>query len=144
LLWTWHSPAINDAIARSPVLELALHCTLFLTALVFWSAVLTISAAARWQTIPVLLLTSKLTCLLAALLIFAPRILCKSASHLGHIEEGLAGLLPLDDQHLAGLLMITACPLSYLLAAVVITVQLIYRPEPPGTILRRRRLPIGQ
>ncbi|PZE01514.1 cytochrome C oxidase assembly protein, partial [Klebsiella pneumoniae] len=39
MLWTWHSPAINDAIARSPVLELALHCTLFLTALVFWSAV---------------------------------------------------------------------------------------------------------
>ena len=31
----------------------------------------------------------------------------------------------LDDQQLAGLLMIAACPLSYLVAAVVITVQLI-------------------
>ena len=33
----------------------------------------------------------------------------------------------LDDQQLAGLLMIAACPLSYLVAAVVITVQLLNR-----------------
>lgn len=144
LLWIWHSPRIYDAIAQSPVLELALHSTLFLVALVFWFAVLTISPAARWQAIPALLLTGKLTCLLAALLIFAPRTLYKSASHLDHLAEDLTRFSPLDDQHLAGLLMITACPLSYLVAAVVIAVQLVGQPERPETVLPRRRLPIGR
>lgn len=143
-LWTWHSPPLYDAIARSSALELALHGTLFLAALAFWSAVLSISATVRWQAIPALLLTGKLTCLLAALLIFAPRTLYRSVSHLGHVTEGMAGLRPLDDQHLAGLLMITACPLSYLIAAVVIAVQLVGQPETSGTILPRRRLPIGR
>lgn len=144
LLWAWHSPSIYDAVSRSPVLELALHGTLFLAALIFWSAVLTLSAAARWQAIPALLLTGKLTCLLAALLIFAPRTLYSSESHLGHVTEGMAGLRPLNDQHLAGLLMITACPLSYLVAAVVIAVHLVGQPAAPGTILPRHRLPIGR
>ena len=49
-----------------------------------------------------------------ALLIFAPRTLYH---------------LALDDQQLAGLLMITVCPLSYLVAAVVLAVQWIG----PGT-----------
>lgn len=144
LLWTWHSPAVYDAAALSPVLEFALHSTLFIAALAFWFAVLTISTAARWQAIPALLLTGKLTCLLAALLIFAPRALYRSANHLGHSAESLTEIRPPDDQHLAGLLMITACPLSYLVAAVVIAMQLVGRPEARGTISPHRRLPIGR
>ena len=48
--------------------------------------------------------------------------------HLVHGAEHLPALRS-HDQHLAGLLMITACPLSYLIAAVIITVQLIGRPQ---------------
>lgn len=141
LLWTWHSPGIHNLTAESPGFGLVLHGVLFLTALLFWISLLTISAAVRWQTIPALLLTGKLACLLAALLIFAPRTLYESAAHLVHTTGHLSAL---DDQHLAGLLMITACPLSYLVAAVIITVQLIGRPQTAAVASVDRSLPVGR
>jgi putative membrane protein len=141
LLWTWHSPAVHNVIVHSPALGLTLHGVLFLAALAFWLTLLTISAAARWQTIPALLLTGKLACLLAALLIFAPRTLYDSASHL---VDATSRLPALDDQHLAGLLMISACPLSYLVAAVIITVQLIGRPQTTAAPSVHRSLPVGR
>jgi putative membrane protein len=141
LLWAWHSPAVHNVTVQSPALAVALHGVLFLAALSFWFTLLTISAAARWQTIPALLLTGKLACLLAALLIFAPRTLYESAAHLVHA----AGHLPaLDDQHLAGLFMITACPLSYLVAAVIVTGQLISRPQASASALVHHSLPTGR
>ncbi len=141
LLWAWHSPAVHSATAQSPALGVALHGVLLLAALLFWCTLLAISAATRWQTIPALLLTGKLACLLAALLIFAPRTLYDSAAHLVHATGHLPAL---DDQHLAGLLMITACPLSYLVAAVIITVQLIGGPQASAAPSVRRSLPIGR
>ncbi|WP_291865547.1 cytochrome c oxidase assembly protein [Bradyrhizobium sp.] len=144
LLWTWHSPAVHHVTVQSPALGLALHGVLLLAALSFWFSLLTISAAARWQTIPALVLTGKLACLLAALLIFAPRTLYESAGHIVHAAESSSAFRALDDQHLAGLLMITACPLSYLVAAVMITVQLIGRPQTAAAALERHNLPAGR
>jgi putative membrane protein len=141
LLWAWHSPAVHNVTLQSPALGLALHGVLLLAALSFWFTLLTISVAARWQTIPALLLTGKLACLLAALLIFAPRTLYESAAHLVHATGHLPAL---DDQHLAGLLMITACPLSYLVAAVIITVQLIGRPQTTAAPSMHTSLPVGR
>jgi putative membrane protein len=71
------------------------------------------------------MLTAKLVCLLAAILIFAPRVLYGATGHLMHVGEQWSAAQELSDQHIAGLLMIAACPLSYLVAAVVITAQLI-------------------
>ena len=144
LLWTSHSPAVHNVVVQFPALWLALHGILFLSAVLFWFALLTISAAARWQTIPALLLTGKLACLLAALLIFSPRALYGAADHLVHAAGHLPGLRALDDQHLAGLMMITACPLSYLVAAVIITIQLIGRPQTPAAVLPHRSLTLGR
>jgi putative membrane protein len=144
LLWTSHSPAVHNVIVQSPALGLALHGVLFLAALFFWFFLLTISAAARWQTVPALLLTGKLACLLAALLIFAPRTLYESAGHLAHAAEHLPEFRALDDQHLAGLLMIAACPLSYLVAAVIITMQLIGRPQASAAIQLRHSISSGR
>jgi putative membrane protein len=42
-----------------------------------------------------------------------------------HLHDAPAGLA---DQQLAGLLMVAACPLSYLVAAVIVAAQII-RPE---------------
>ena len=144
LLWTWHAPAVHGVIIRSPALGVTLHVVLFLAALLFWLALLTISAASRWQTVPALLLTGKLACLLAALLIFAPRTLYESADHLAHAAENFSALRPLDDQQLAGLLMITACPLSYLVAAVIITAQLIGCPKTSAPPMPHGSLPVGR
>lgn len=125
LLWAWHAPVVYNAAAASPLVQSALHATLFVVATAFWASLLTVTLASRWQSIPALLLTGKLACLLAALLIFAPRILYSAAGDLAHAAHQAATIGPLDDQHLAGLLMITACPLSYLVAAVIIASQLI-------------------
>lgn len=110
LLWFWHAPPLHH-LAMQPGGAIAMHVSLFLAALAFWTLLLELAERAGWQAILALLLTGKLACLLGALLIFSPRLL----------YMGVA----LDDQQLAGLLMITACPISYLLAALVIAVELI-------------------
>lgn len=140
LFWTWHSPVVHGFGVSSPVLAAILQAALFLAALSFWFTILGMTGATRWQAVPALLLTGKLACLLAALLIFAPRTLYDSAGRLVHAT----GHFPvLDDQHLAGLLMIAACPMSYLVAAVIVTVQLIGRPPISPSALPNRNLPVG-
>ena len=144
LLWAWHAPAVYDVAMKSHTAQLAMHGLLFVAALLFWLALLTVGKPARWQTLPALLLTGKLACLLAALLIFAPRTLYDAAGHLAHSAQRLSGLGNLDDQHLAGLLMITACPLSYLVAAVMIAVQLVNTREAQNATEPRRSLSISR
>lgn len=143
LLWAAHAPAVHHLL-QSPAAGLTFHAALMLAALFFWFSLLTTSAVSRWQTIPALLLTGKLTCLLAALLIFAPRTLYGFAGHPAAAPEHLSLHHALEDQHLAGLLMITACPLSYLVAAVIMTVQLIGRAEISAAPMPGGRLPIGR
>ena len=104
-----------------------MHAVLSLSALLFWTCLLSLPDARRWHAIPALLLTGKLVCLLAALLVFAPRMLYGDHAH---------DLAALDDQRLAGLLMIAACPLSYLVAAIMITVALVCR-DTPQPVLRQ-------
>jgi len=117
LLWAWHAPLVQHAAAGSPGYHAMAHAALFLSSFVFWSAIIRLPERHGWQAIAALLLTGKLACLLSALLIFSPRMLYDVSLHHGR----------LDDQQLAGLLMITACPLSYLIAAVVLASQLVGR-----------------
>jgi putative membrane protein len=132
VVWLAHAPSVQAAALAFPGIQLATHGVLLAAALSFWILLLSLPEARRWHAIPALLLTGKLVCLLAVLLVFAPRALY-GTSH-GH---GLS-IQPLDDQHLAGLLMIAACPLSYLVAAVVITVQLLNRDHAAHAALRQR------
>ena len=99
-------------------LHVAIQFALLAVALWFWFAVLGQSGSARWRAIVALLLTGKLFCLLAALLVFAPRALYPV--ELAHVHHGAAAD-PLADQYLAGLLMLVVCPLTYVLAGVLIT-----------------------
>jgi len=116
-----HVPSVQGAAAASHVLQAGMHGILLLAALAFWTAVLALPDPRKWHGVAALLLSGKLVCFLAVLLVFAPRALY--GGHL-HAPESVG----LADQQLAGLLMIAACPLSYLLAAIVITVQGINRP----------------
>jgi putative membrane protein len=119
LLWAWHVPAIQRLASVSYSLNVAAYASLFICSFVFWGVVIRAQRATRWHALAALLLTGKLTCLLSALLILSPRALYDAGNHAGG---------HLDDQQLAGLLMITACPLSYLIAAVVIVARLVNRP----------------
>jgi len=116
LLWFWHAPLVH-AHLESPAVQAVMHVSLFLAALAFWVLLLNMVERAGWQAVLGLLLTGKLACLLGALLIFAPRLL----------YDGDPAAL--SDQQLAGLLMITACPLSYVAAGIAVAARLvIHRP----------------
>jgi putative membrane protein len=123
LLWAWHAPAVQRAAAASPGLHLVMLGSLALAAVLFWALLLASSATSRWGGLAALLLTGKLACLLGALLIFAPRDLYS----LPGVSFALCSIGPstLADQQLAGLLMITACPLSYVVAGVVLAAQMM-------------------
>jgi putative membrane protein len=122
LLWAWHAPPVQRHVVDSPVLHAVMHASLFVIAFGFWRALLRLPSASRWHGIAVLLLTGKLTCLLAVLLIFAPRLLYALPAH-GH---GAGAPLPgLADQQLAGLLMVAACPLSYLVAGLIVAARIL-------------------
>jgi putative membrane protein len=125
VLWAWHAPIVQNLILHAPSAMIVAHAALLMAATVFWASLLSLTGSSRWQAIPALLLTGKLVCLLAALLVFAPRALYGAADHAAH---------GLGDQHLAGLLMLAACPLSYLVAAVIITVHLIGADQPPRSL----------
>lgn len=125
VLWAWHTPAIQQLAAVSAVAQIGLMAMLAGAALWFWQAVIGAARAGGWSALGALLLTGKLACLIGVLLIFAPRDL-----------YGLPGLVlalcatgpsSLDDQQLAGLLMVTACPLSYLVVGVALAAHMLTR-----------------
>ncbi|MBA3447538.1 MAG: cytochrome c oxidase assembly protein [Pseudaminobacter sp.] len=122
VLWGWHAPPALDAIMRSDQLHLVMQASVFLCALWFWSAVFFIKDDGRWRAILALLLTSKLFCLLGVLLVFAPRALYPApGSGQAHVLN--QGVGALDDQQLAGLLMLVACPATYVIAGIVIAAR---------------------
>lgn len=121
-LWAWHAPVTQQIASASWLGQLALMATLGLAAIWFWSAVL---GAADWRALAALLLTGKLACLLGALLIFAPRDLYELPGLT--LAFCVSGPSTVADQHLAGLLMITACPLSYLVTGVALAAKMLGR-----------------
>jgi putative membrane protein len=120
LLWGWHSPAAIQYAFASAAGFAAMQLSLFLAALWFWHSVIAAARTSRWRSILALLTTGKLFCLLGVLLTFAPRPLyplpAESYAHMGHSVSEAA----LSDQQLAGLLMVVACPLTYVLASIVV------------------------
>ncbi|WP_189427396.1 cytochrome c oxidase assembly protein [Devosia pacifica] len=121
VFWMWHSPVMMNAAMSSPLLHLLMQVSMFAVALWFWAAILTLPASRRWAGIFSLLVTAKLFCLLAALMIFAGRPLF--ATGMG-IHDG-AGIT-LADQELAGLIMIVACPLFYVSGGVYIAARWLF------------------
>lgn len=130
LLWSWHLPPAFSAAGNDPALMAVMHLSLFIAALWFWMTVLGTGTAGRWQSILSLLLTGKLFCLLAVILVFAPRPLYPLFSHHGAQPASLAAAL--EDQQLAGLMMVVACPLTYVLAGVILATLWLYELEREG------------
>ncbi|EGW21462.1 cytochrome c oxidase assembly protein [Methylobacter tundripaludum] len=112
LLFAWHSPLGIGLAMKGHAGTLLMQATLFFSALWFWLTVFNQTGEHLWRAVIALLLTGKLFCLMAVLLIFAPRVLYSMTAINMPIE--------LADQQLAGLLMVTVCPITYVLAAVVL------------------------
>ncbi len=110
LLFAWHSPLGIGLAMKGHAGTLLMQATLFSSALWFWFTVFNQTGEHLWRAVIALLLTGKLFCLIAVLLVFAPRVL-----------YGMTAMpIELADQQLAGLLMVTVCPITYVLAAVVL------------------------
>ncbi|WP_137392240.1 cytochrome c oxidase assembly protein [Rhodoligotrophos defluvii] len=115
LLWGWHAPRVFDAAMADTSLLLAMHLSLFASALLFWGALATMPGDQQWRSIFALLITGKLFCLLGVLLTFSPRVL------FGHSHGTAHGASALADQQLAGLWMLIACPLTYVAAGIFVS-----------------------
>lgn len=116
LLWGWHSPAALSSVMLSPPLMALMHVSLMAAAAWFWASIAAMKAQDSWRALFALLVTGKLFCLLGALLVFAPNLLF-DFSLAGH-HPGMAQTL--GDQQMAGMLMLIACPLSYVAAGIAL------------------------
>jgi putative membrane protein len=118
VLWAIHAPGVLTAALEKPALHVLVQAILFAVALWFWLAVLAQIGRGGWRALAALLITGKLFCLLGILLTLAPRVLYPH-HHGSPVEVALA------DQQLAGLMMVVACPLTYVLAGVIIAARWI-------------------
>jgi putative membrane protein len=114
LFLAWHSPRGVGLAMDGPAGALLMQATLLFSALWFWLTIFNQTGKHLWRAVIALLLTGKLFCLIAVLLTFAPRVLYDVTA----VNASMT--IELADQQLAGLLMITICPLTYVLAAIVL------------------------
>jgi len=136
VLWGWHAPPALEAALGSLLLHLTMQASLLTAALWFWAAVVATVGEDRWRAMVALLITSKLFCLLGVLMVFAPRAIYAVLGPAAHTMHG-GSFNPLADQQLAGLLMLVACPATYLVAGVVIATRWLgVLDETPATVGR--------
>lgn len=121
----WHSPQAMTLAMHSLLGGILMQLTLLAAAVWFWWCIMNWRSQNIWPAVGALMVTGKLFCLVAVLLVFAPRLFA-GAVHMGHSGAGLA------DQQLAGLLMIAACPLAYVATALVLISRWLRRLDPVG------------
>jgi putative membrane protein len=123
----WHSPPALQAGITDSFTGALMQWSLLAVATLFWLILLLRIEANRWGAIFALLLTGKVFCLIGALLVFAPRLLFVPDFASLHPDAGFTLAQTMADQQLAGLLMLTACPLTYLLASIGIVGDWLFK-----------------
>jgi putative membrane protein len=116
-IWAWHAPPLFEATLTSDLAHTAQHLSFFLSALLFWWALL-YAHGRRSHGAGVLYVftTAVHTSVLGALLTFAPRLW-----YPGYANTTQAwGLSPLQDQQLGGLIMWVPASLVYLAAGLAL------------------------
>jgi putative membrane protein len=117
-LWLWHAPPLFNAALADGTLHHWQHATFFVSALLFWHALLRHGAhAARGAAILYLFTTTVHTGVLGALITFAPTPLYAPFDY-GLLTPG--ALTPLEDQQLGGLIMWVPGALVYVGVALAL------------------------
>jgi putative membrane protein len=125
-LWLWHLPSLFDRALRSEAWHAAQHLSFLLTALLFWSAMLS-PRRSPWIAAALLFATSMATGALGAFMAFS-----ESPWYGPYAALGLAafGLTPAQDQQLAGVLMWAPGGLFHAIVAIALVApQLRSRPD---------------
>jgi putative membrane protein len=100
-LWLWHTPSLFDLALRDDFWHAAQHVSFFLTALLFWAAMLSARHAIGLRAL-CLFATSIVSGALGALMAFSESPWYAPYALLGMTPQGLT---PGEDQQLAGILM---------------------------------------
>lgn len=120
VVWSWHLPAIRAAVGHDGWLHLLELACFVMVGTLLWSAVLAPGISSAPAGISALLLTSMHMTLLGALIGLAPRTLYPALAH-----APFAGLSPLQDQQLAGVVMLLIGGVSYMAGALAILRQML-------------------
>jgi putative membrane protein len=125
-IWIWHAPALYQSTLSSETVHTLQHVSFIGTALLFWWALLHSREGrlARPAAVIYLFTTAVHTSLLGALLTFSTRLWYPL------YDAGAAawGLTPLEDQQLAGMIMWVPAGLSYMIAALALSVTWLREP----------------
>lgn len=129
LLWGWHAPAAFAVAVGSLLMQAIMHISLIAAAVWFWFEVLGAAKRVSWASLVALLVTGKFVCLMGLLLALSPRaiysddVLLHICFGLGILRQPLASFL--NDQQMAGVLMLTVCPVAYVSTAIVFSKRLL-------------------
>jgi putative membrane protein len=116
-LWVWHIPVLFQATLRSDVVHTFQHASFFLSALLFWWALIYQRRSARSYGAGVLYLfsTSMHSGLLGVLLTLSTKAIYPAYA----ATTTSWGLTPIEDQQLGGLIMWIPAGIVYIFAALV-------------------------
>lgn len=128
-LWLWHLPSLFDLALRSELWHAVQHLCFFVSALFFWSAMLS-PRRSPWTAAALLFVTSMTTGALGAFMA-----LSVSPWYAPYAAMGLAafGLTPAQDQQLAGVLMWVPGGLFHAIVALILLAPAL-RAQPRGAL----------
>ena len=105
-----HAPFVFNSVIHAPEVWPLSTLALFAVSTLFWVSVIAAARTGRAGSIAAPLISGKVFCLLAALLVFAERAV-------------FGPLVSIADQQAAGLVMLIACPITYVGASLVIVTK---------------------
>jgi cytochrome c oxidase assembly factor CtaG len=123
-IWFWHIPALYQGALLNISLHLVMYAMLLLVSLLFWHSMLEtyrVPGGASGLAAMLLFFTFLHTAVLGLLLALSPKVWYPLMA----LRGATWGLLPLDDQRLAGLIMWIPMGGVYFVAALAIVARLI-------------------
>jgi len=134
-LWIWHLPAAYEAALVDPLVHDVQHLSFFGIACLFWRGLLTASPRRRWE--PLAAVVALFTTSLHASLLGVFMASSREPWYDVYSRPTAWGLTPLEDQHLAGLIMWMPACLIYPAVAATITGMWL------ATLSRQNESPTG-
>jgi putative membrane protein len=134
-LWVWHIPTMFQATLRSDAVHTLQHASFFLSALLFWWAIIygKRGLASYGAGVLYLFTTSIQSGLLGVFLTLTGRVWYPEYSK----YSSAWGLTPLEDQQLGGLIMWVPAGIVYIAAALIMFAG--WMRESENRVLRRER-----
>ncbi|MEO1961392.1 MAG: SDR family NAD(P)-dependent oxidoreductase [Paracoccus sp. (in: a-proteobacteria)] len=112
----WHAPPALAVALDDDLVHAVMHGSIFAAALAFWTMIARVRDRGFGVRIVALFVCFKFSLILGALLTFSGRALYPVYGS----RPDAWGLTPVEDQQLAGVLMMTAAAMMYLVAALVV------------------------